>query len=82
MDPDVEFCLSFSDIVENMHLIAINKIVLTHTSFFGVGGYLILHWKVRGKKLDMSQCQPPEPKPVQFCRHNQPSSQSPKIVFS
>lgn len=39
MDPDVEFCLSFSDIVENMHLIAINKFFLTHISFFGVGGH-------------------------------------------
>ena len=39
MDPDVEFCLSFSDIVENMHLFAIDKIVLTHINFFGVCGH-------------------------------------------
>lgn len=39
MDPDAEFCLSFSDIVENMHLIAINKIVRTEISFFDVDGH-------------------------------------------
>lgn len=51
MDPDVEFCLSFSDIVENMHLIAINKIVLTHTSFFGVGGYFNMALESTGQEV-------------------------------
>lgn len=39
MDSDIEFCFSFSHIVESTQLTMINKTALIQCGFFGVGGH-------------------------------------------